>query len=205
MKLCVFCGTFNPIHNVHLALANYIKTHFKFDTILFIPAYKPPHKHIDDDLANHRYAMVKLAIEGVSGFNISNIEFRHERFSYTVNTMEELYKMFPAIEGKISFIIGTDAFRQIEDWYETDRLKELVDFVVFPREDNFKPESLERFRNAGYNFICVDMPFINLSSTVLRSRIKHGKPIGNLVPQKVQEYIKKNGLYLEDEEKDNEK
>ena len=205
MKLCVFCGTFNPIHNVHLALANYIKTHFKFDTILFIPAYKPPHKHIDDDLANHRYAMVKLAIDGVSGFNISNIEFRHERFSYTVNTMEELYKMFPTIEGKISFIIGTDAFRQIEDWYETDRLKELVDFVVFPREDNFKPESLERFRNVGYNFICVDMPFINLSSTVLRSRIKHGKPIGNLVPQKVQEYIKKNGLYLEDEEKDNEK
>ena len=77
MKLCVFCGTFNPIHNVHLALANYIKTHFKFDTILFIPAYKPPHKHIDDDLANHRYAMVKLAIDGVSGFNISNIEFYH--------------------------------------------------------------------------------------------------------------------------------
>ena len=205
MKLCGFCGTFNPIHNVHLALANYIKTHFKFDTILFIPAYKPPHKHIDDDLANHRYAMVKLAIDGVSGFNISNIEFRHERYSYTVNTMEELYKMFPNIEGKISFIIGTDAFRQIENWYETDRLKELVDFVVFPREENFNPDSLERFRNVGYNFVCVDMPFINLSSTVLRSRIKHGKPIGNLVPQKVQEYIKKHGLYLEDEEKNNEK
>lgn len=205
MKLCVFCGTFNPIHNVHLALANYIRTHFKFDTILFIPAYKPPHKHIDDDLANHRYAMVKLAIDGVSAFNISNIEFRHERYSYTVNTMEELYKMFSSIEGKISFIIGTDAFRQIEDWYETDKLKELVDFVVFQREDNFKPESLERLRNAGYNFVCVDMPFINVSSTVLRSRIKHGKPIGNLVPQKVQEYIKKYGLYLEDEEKTNEK
>lgn len=205
MKLCVFCGTFNPIHNVHLALANYIKTHFKFDTILFIPAYKPPHKNIDDDLANHRYAMVKLAIEGESGFNISNIEFRHERYSYTVNTMEELYKMYPSIEGKISFIIGTDAFRQIEDWYETDKLKELVDFVVFPREDNFNPDSLERLRNAGYNFVCVNMPFINLSSTVLRSRIKNGKPIGNLIPKKVEDYIKKHGLYLEDEDKNNEK
>lgn len=205
MKLCVFCGTFNPIHNVHLALANYIKTHFKFDTILFIPAYKPPHKNIDDDLANHRYAMVKLAIEGESGFNISNIEFRHERYSYTVNTMEELYKMYPNIEGKISFIIGTDAFRQIEDWYETDKLKELVDFVVFPREDNFNPDSLERLRNAGYNFVCVNMPFINLSSTVLRSRIKNGKPIGNLIPKKVEDYIKKHGLYLEDEDKNNEK
>lgn len=204
MKLCVFCGTFNPIHNVHLAIANYIKTHFKFDMILFIPAYKPPHKQIDDDLANHRYAMVKLAIDGMSGFNICNIEFRHERYSYTVNTMEDLYKMFPNIEGKISFIIGTDAFKEIENWYETDRLKELVNFIVFPREENFNPATLERFRNAGYNFVCADMPFINLSSTVLRSRIKHGKPIGNLVSQRVQEYIRKHGLYLEDEEKDNE-
>ena len=205
MKLCVFCGTFNPIHNVHIALANYIRTHFKFDTILFIPAYKPPHKNIDDELANHRYAMVKLAIDGIGGFNISNIEFRHERFSYTINTIKELYKMFPAIEGKISFIIGTDAFKQIQDWYETDELKKLVDFIVFPREENFNEGTLDRFRNSGYNFICTDMPFINLSSTVLRSRIKHGKPIGSLVPPKVQEYIKKHGLYQEDDKENNEK
>ena len=51
MKLCVFCGTFNPIHNVHLAMANYVRNHFNFDMILFIPAYKPPHKQIDDELA----------------------------------------------------------------------------------------------------------------------------------------------------------
>lgn len=199
MKLCVYCGTFNPIHNVHLAVANFVAKNFDFDNILFIPAYKPPHKNIDDDLANHRYNMVRLAIEGDSNFSISNIEFRHEKYSYTFNTMEQLYKMYP-IEGKISFIIGTDAFRQIEDWYNSDKLKELVDFIVFPREDNFKPEKLERLRNAGYNFICTNMPFINLSSTVLRSRIKKGKPIGALVPQKVQEYINKNGLYLEDDE-----
>ena len=195
MRLCVYCGTFNPIHNVHLAVANFVKKNFKFDTILFIPAYKPPHKNIDDDLANHRFNMVKLAIEGCDKFSISNIEFRHERFSYTVNTMEELYKMFPNIEGKISFIIGTDAFRQIESWYETEKLKDLVNFIVFPREDNFKEESLNRQRMLGYNFVCVNMPFINLSSTVLRSRIRNGKPIGNLIPKNVQDYIEKNGLY----------
>lgn len=199
MKLCVYCGTFNPIHNVHIAVAGFVKKNFDFDTILFIPAYKPPHKNIDDDLANHRYNMVKMAIEGDEKFSISNIEFRHERFSYTVNTIEQLYKMFPSIEGKISFIIGTDAFRQIEDWYKTDELKEMVNFIVFPREENFKAETLEKFRPLGYNFICVNMPFINVSSTVLRSRIRKGKPIGNLIPTNVQEYIRENGLYLEDE------
>ena len=199
MKLCVYCGTFNPIHNVHLAVANYVKTHFDFDNILFIPAYKPPHKEIDDELASHRYEMVKIAIEGEGKFNISNIEFRNERFSYTFYTIEQLYKMYP-VERKISFIIGTDAFRQIESWYRTEELKEMVDFLVFPREDNFRPESLERLRSEGYNFICVNMPFINLSSTVLRSRIKNGKSIGALIPKNVQEYIKKQGLYLEHDE-----
>ena len=199
MKLCVYCGTFNPIHNVHLAVAKFVDRNFDFDNILFIPAYKPPHKHIDDELANHRYNMVRLAIEGESSFSISNIEFRHEKYSYTFNTMEQLYKMYP-IEGKISFIIGTDAFKQIEDWYMSDKLKELVEFIVFPREENFNPARLDRFRDKGYNFICTNMPFINLSSTVLRSRIKKGKPVGSLIPQKVQDYIYDNGLYLDDEE-----
>lgn len=194
MKLCVYCGTFNPIHKVHLAIANYAKTHYDFDSILFIPAYKPPHKHIDDELANHRYNMVKLAIED-SGFSISNLEFRNHKFSYTFNTIEELYKMYPAIEGKINFIIGTDAFKQIDSWYNTEGLKELLKFIVFPREENFKFESLNKFKDAGYDFVCADMPFINLSSTVLRSRIKTGKPIGSLVPEKVQDYINKNRLY----------
>ena len=199
MKLCVYCGTFNPIHNVHLAVAKFVDRNFDFDNILFIPAYKPPHKHIDDELANHSYNMVRLAIEGESSFSISNIEFRHEKYSYTFNTMEQLYKMYP-IEGKISFIIGTDAFKQIEDWYMSDKLKELVEFIVFPREENFNPARLDRFRDKGYNFICTNMPFINLSSTVLRSRIKKGKPVGSLIPQKVQDYIDDNGLYLDDEE-----
>ena len=80
MKLCVYCGTFNPIHKVHLAIANYVKANFDFDTILFIPAYKPPHKDINDELANHRYNMVKLAIEDL-GYSISNIEFRNNKYS----------------------------------------------------------------------------------------------------------------------------
>ena len=198
MKLCVYCGTFNPIHNVHLAVANYTKTHFDFDNILFIPAYKPPHKNIDDELANHRYNMVKLAIQGVPGFNISNIEYRSDKFSYTYNTVKELYRMYPAIEGKINFIIGTDAFKEIQSWYNADKLKELLKFIVFPREEKVKREKYDYFKNLGYDFIITDMPYINLSSTVLRSRIRNNKPIGTLVPKQVLEYINKHGLYKDE-------
>lgn len=202
MKLCVFCGTFNPIHNVHLAMANYIKKHFNFDMILFIPAYKPPHKQIDDELANHRYNMVKLAISGESKFNISNLEFRNEKFSYTVNTIQELYKMYPNIEDKINFIIGSDAFLQIENWHQADLLKNQVKFLVFPREEKFnqKQGRIERLRENGYEFEFVNMPFINLSSTVLRSRIRNKKSIGSLIPENVQKYIEQNGLYVSNED-----
>lgn len=195
MKLCVYCGTFNPIHNVHIAIASYVRSHFDFDNILFIPAYKPPHKIIDDELANHRYNMVKLAIADIGGFSISNIEFRNDKFSYTFNTIEELYKINPGIEGKINFIIGTDAFRQIEDWYKVDELKEMLKFIVFPREDKFKIESLNLFKDKGFDFVVANMPYMNLSSTILRSRIKKNKPIGSLIPPTVMDYINKNGIY----------
>lgn len=194
MKLCVFQGTFNPIHNVHIAMANYVKNNFDYDMILFIPAYKPPHKEFDDDLANHRFQMVKLAIQGENYFAISNIEYQNERFSYTYLTIEELYKRYK-IEGKIGFIIGTDAFWDIEGWYETDKLKHLVDFIVFPRDEKMIPERLVRLQQKGYNFTITKMDFINLSSSMLRGMFKKGKPVGTLIPRQVLEYISKNGLY----------
>lgn len=196
MKLCVFQGTFNPIHNVHMAMANFIKNNFDYDTILFIPAYKPPHKECDDDLATHRYQMVKLAIEGENAFSISNIEYQNERYSYTYLTIEELYKRYK-VEGKIGFIIGTDAFGEIEDWYETDKLKRLVDFIVFTREEKINLDRLARLESKGYKFKMANMEFINLSSSMLRATFKKGKSVGNLIPFKVLEYINKNGLYRE--------
>lgn len=204
MKLCVYCGTFNPIHKVHLAIASYVKKTFDFDMILFIPAYKPPHKNIDDELANHRYNMVRMAIQGNSAFSISNIEFRNNRYSYTINTIEELYKMYTNIEGKIRFIIGTDAFENLENWYEIDKLKKLVQFLVFPRKENFNPDFYNRYKEEGYDFICVNMPYINVSSSIIRSRVKKGKSIQKLVPDEILHYIEKNELYIEkDDENEN--
>lgn len=194
MKLCVFQGTFNPIHNVHLTMAHYVNKVYDFDTILFIPAYKPPHKEFDDELANHRFQMVKLAIEGENAFQISNIEFQNERYSYTYLTILELYKRYK-IEGKIQFIIGFDAFNELDDWYEADKLKKLVHFIVFARSEDLDRDRIALMQSKGYDFSFAKMEFINLSSSMIRSRIKKGQSAAGLTPQKVLEYIKENELY----------
>lgn len=196
MRLCVFQGTFNPIHNVHLAMANFVKNVYDYNTILFIPAYKPPHKEFDDDFSNHRFQMVKVAITGENHFGISNIEFQNERYSYTYLTIEELYKRYK-IDGKIGFIIGMDAFREIDSWYETDKLKNLVEFIVFPRGGEIDKDRLALLHFKGYRFTVAKMEPINLSSSLVREKLIERKPVGNFLPLKVQEYINQNGLYRE--------
>jgi len=194
MKLCVFQGTFNPMHVMHMAMANHIKNNYDFDMILFIPAYKPPHKEIDDTMSNHRLQMVKTAIEGETAYGISNIEFQNEKYSYTYLTILELYKRYK-IEGKISFIIGTDAFREIDDWYEADKLKKLVDFIVFKREEKIDMDRLMLLHYKGFNHSLANMVCADLSSSTLRERLKNGQSVAGLIPTKVLEYIRANGLY----------
>ena len=190
--MCVFAGTFNPIHNAHLKMAQYVLDNFNFDKILFIPSHKPPHKDYEDKMSLHRYRMVEIATRNNPHFEVSDIEFKRNNKSYTYDTMVELYKLYN-VEGKINFIIGTDAFKQIEDWYKTEKLKELVDFIVFVREnDNV---NLDYSKTKGYNFCFAKMNFIDISSTDLRNRVKNQKSIKNLVTREVEEYIDKNGLY----------
>ncbi len=195
MRLCVFQGTFNPIHKIHLEVAKYAKEHYNFDNILFIPAYIPPHKNIDKKLADHRFNMVKLAISDYNYFNISDIEYKHNTNSYTYNTITELYKKYD-IDGKINFLIGTDAFIKIESWYKTEELKDLVHFIVFKRTDNFNPSDFDKLKEKGYDFEFSQMKYTDVSSTELRQNVKNGKSINDLELPKVKEYIKKHGLYL---------
>lgn len=192
MRLCIFSGTFNPIHIAHLKMAEYVLKNFGFDKILFIPAFKPPHKNYNPKMCSQRYKMVELAIKDNPNFEISDIEYKREKKSYTFDTVTELYKQFK-IDGKINLIIGTDAFEQIETWYKTEELKKIVDFIVFVRENS--EVNLDYLKNGGYNFKFAPMEFLDVSSTELRERIKNGKSIKNLVTKEVEEYIQENGLY----------
>ena len=194
MKLCVFQGTFNPIHTAHLKMADYVLKNYGFDKIIFIPAYRPPHKNYDTTLTPHRLQMVKLAALTNPKFKVSDIEYHNERNSYTYLTILELYKKYD-IEEKINFIIGTDAFKQIDTWYETEKLKELVHFIVFVRENEPDDQKYKELKEKGYDFTFAKMDFQDVSSSAIRKNIKNGKDITGLVTDKVKGYIERNGLY----------
>lgn len=196
MKLCVFQGTFNPFHNAHIRLAEYTINKYNFDSLLFIPAYKPPHKKCDESMAMHRLNMTKLAVNDVNNpkFDVSDIEYQRNDKSYTYITICELYKIYKP-EGKIHFIIGTDAFNKIESWYESYKLKDILKFIVFERENNFDFDKYEYLKQKGYDFITETLEFNDISSTELRELIKNGKDYTNYVNIRVKEYIENYGLY----------
>ena len=164
MKLCVFQGTFNPIHNAHLGVCEYIVKNLNFDKVLLIPAQKPPHKELDSSLAAHRLEMVKLAASEHDYLGVSDIEYRRNTPSYTYETIKQLYK-------------------------------ELVDFLLFLRDNEYDSENFENLRAKGYNFRLMKMPFNDISSTQIRNLAANSKPISNIVPKSIEEYIKKHGLY----------
>lgn len=194
MRLCVFQGTFNPIHNAHLRLANFVLNEFNYDKILFIPAFKPPHKKFDNNFASHRLEMVKIAVENQKNLEVSDIEFKRNDISYTYLTILQLYELFK-IEGKIGFIIGTDAFAHLPEWYEADKLKKLVDFILFKRCDIINKNSLALLEEKGYKFNIADIEFLDISSTMVRKKLLSNESVIDLIPQRVLEYIEKNELY----------
>ena len=194
MKLCVFQGTFNPIHNAHIRLCEYIVKNMNFDKVFLIPAQKPPHKSLDSSLSVHRLEMVKIAASEHDFLGVSDIEYRRNAPSYTYETIKQLYNDLQ-IDGKINFIIGTDAFRKIESWYQADKLKDMVDFLLFLRDNDYDRDFFENLRSKGYNFKLMKLPFDDISSTEVRNLAASSKPISNIVPKAIEEYIKEHGLY----------
>ena len=180
MTICIFPGTFNPIHDGHIKMAEYALNKYNFEKIIFIPSYIPPHKEIDPDLAKHRYEMVKLAIEGNSKFEISDIEYLSEGKSYSLITVQKIIEQY-SIKGRLNFIIGTDAFVKINSWYKADELKKLVHFIVFPRRGDIIKDM------NSWDYELTDMDFVDISSTEIRK--------GFLINTSVEGYIKENGLY----------
>ena len=181
MSICIFPGSFNPIHEGHIKMAEFALKKYGFEKIIFIPSYIPPHKEINKNLAKHRYKMVELAISNNPKFGISDIEYQSEGKSYSLITVQKILEQYN-IKDRLNFIIGTDAFTKINTWYKANELKKLVHFIVFPRKGD-RISGLE-----DWDYEITEMDLVNISSTEIRS----GK-FNNL--NKVEDYIKKNGLY----------
>lgn len=197
MGECVYQGSFNPIHNAHLEVAKYVHEKLGVEKIIFIPAFKPPHKNLkefDSMNAMHRLNMVQLAIEEYPYMDVSAIEYMRNMPSYTYDTLVQIYGIVHPTE-KIKFIIGTDAFLQIESWHKSEKLKELVDFILFIREKDFNETPYIELKKKGYNYELMEKPYLDISATEIRERVRQNKEICDIVPMKVAEYIKRNNVY----------
>lgn len=188
----VFGGTFDPIHIGHLLLAEAAREELALDKVLFVPAGRQWRKEqVDRDIspAEHRLAMVRLAIAGNEMFEVSAIDVEREGPSYTVDTLEALRAEMP--EAQFRFIAGADALADMPHWHEVERIFELASVCVAGR-----PGEDEQAAPFAARVTWLEMPEIEISSTGIRERVRAGKSVRYMVPDAVADYIKERGLYV---------
>lgn len=206
----LFGGTFDPIHLGHLRCAQEVLETFHLNQVIFILAATPPHKTDRPIISTrHRWEMVKMSIADNPSFVLSDVEIRREGRSYSIETIS-YYHRNRGNRERLFFILGADAFCEIETWKDYSQLFTLCDFIVISRP-NFNPFNArvlqsegflnegkeERFRHPSGNALYLhQVTPIGISSTELRKAIKEGRSIKYLVPKEVEGYIRKHRLYL---------
>lgn len=193
MKIAILGGTFDPPHLGHLILADTVLKELNYDKVIFIPSKIPPHKNISGEVSNEaRLNMLKLSIEDDKRFLFDDYELKSEGISYSIKTLNYIYKNY-SIDGKIALIIGADLIKNFHKWKEPKKLSNLADIVAVNREDN---ENLFKENIEKYNIKIIIAPRIDISSTLIRERIKKNKAFKYFLKDKVYNYIISNKLYF---------
>jgi nicotinate-nucleotide adenylyltransferase len=201
-KIGIMGGTFNPVHNGHLILAENAFHQYHLDKVYFMPAGVPPHK-INTVITSGeiRCSMVEMAITNNPAFAMLDIEISSNETSYTYKTLEQLKKIFPTAE--IFFIMGADSLFDFSCWKNPKRISELCKLLVAVRDDldmtklNQIANQLKRDFHTEVELL--NTPNISISSHDIRERIRKHDSIRYLVPEEIREYIIANHLYLKEE------
>ena len=218
-RIGVLGGTLDPIHLGHLDAALAAKEALRLDRILVIPAHIPPHRARPVSSAFHRFAMAAIAVNGLDGFAVSDIELTSPSPSYTADTLVHVQQRLAVSASQIFFIIGADAFAEIETWSRYPDVLDLAQFVVISRPGTALtslrsrlPALRDRMRlpigaavrpHEGASdpyattIFLVDAPTTDVSSTEIRRRMASGLPLHGLVPPGVEHHIKQHGLYTD--------
>jgi len=219
MKLGLFGGTFNPIHRCHLTIAGQVRQRMALDQILFIPANIPPLKSKTDLApATDRLEMVRLAVQPLAWAEVSTVEIDRPGPSYSVETVERLRQQRP--DDPLYFVVGTDAFKDIMDWREPERLMRLCELVVIPRVGHpfaalrtvldqlaaVAPDRLAALDRGTER--CEEVPLAGngrlwllalspcpISATQVRAAVNAGELLEALLPESVRSYILRRRLY----------
>ena len=208
MRIGILGGTFNPIHIGHIRGAISTYETFLLDKMIFLPTGIPPHKKDDVANAEYRYEMIRLTIEELDFCDVSRYEIDLNRVNYTIDSVRHFRKLYP--NNELFFIVGTDAFYYLSSWKQYRELIELITFIVVRRPEyetsiilnkyknvvDFKEiESKERYRAEPRRVYIYTPPAFDVSSSMIRDKIKKGECIKYLVPEKVEKFIFEKGLY----------
>ncbi|QQK75795.1 nicotinate-nucleotide adenylyltransferase [Salicibibacter cibarius] len=187
-KIGLLGGTFDPPHLAHLMIAQESMDACKLNEVWFIPTSIPPHKQ-NEDMANadDRVEMTRLAINDRAPFRLCTIELDREGPSYTLDTMKILKQKYA--NDEFYFIIGSDMAASLHTWNGIEELNKLVTFIVTTRPDYAVDSPFEK------DFIKVNVPEMELSSSDVRERVKKQISIRYLVPEAVRTYVEENRLY----------
>jgi len=213
-KIGLFGGTFNPIHSGHIKAARVVQRIFTLNKVLFIPSFIPPHKESEKIVSpGHRFKMVELAVEDTNSFIASSIEIEEKGTSYSILTLQKISKIYPV--GLFFFILGIDAFLEIDTWKNHKRVLEQCKFVVISRKgynledaksvldrkyasgmcDLSVPEKIRKNLDFSHKIFLLPFDALDISSTEIRGRLRKRQSITHMVPEPVADYIFKNKLY----------
>ena len=216
-RIGIFGGTFNPIHSGHLRATEIVQKRFLLDKVLFIPSYIPPHKEsVDIATPSHRLKMVELACVSYPRFIPFSIEIDAQEKSYSIITLSKIEKLYP--QAWIFFILGIDAFLEIETWREYEKLLNRCSFIVISRpgyrlkegkkvlkrlyrkrmyefSESEERGKIEEDLFSAYQIFLLPIASLNIASTEIRKRARKGISIKNMVPEAVKVYIIENKLY----------
>ena len=187
MKLGILGGSFNPIHNGHLTIATRAAEALALDKVLFTPAALSPLKE-ERDLASprDRWAMLKAALRGNPVFAASDVEIRRGGTSYTIDTLRALGKRH---RNGLHLIVGADAARLLPQWRSIGEVKRLATIVIVARPGDSTAPKMPK------DPIVVPVPLLEISSTEIRERVRRGLSIRYMVPDAVERYVHRKGLY----------
>jgi len=190
-KKGIMGGTFDPIHYGHLVTAEEVRDYFDLEEVVFVPSARPPHK-IGQEISDpeHRYLMVVLATVTNPYFRVSRVEIERPGPSYSIDTVRYFKKIWGE-DTEIFFITGADAFAQISNWNNPAELLSLCTFVAASR-----PGYRLRLEGSLQGKIeVIEVSALAISSSEIRRRVKRGESIKYLLPEAVENYIYKHGLY----------
>ena len=189
MKIAIYGGSFNPMHIGHEKIVDYVLKNLNMDKIIIIPVGIPSHRENNLEQSDTRLKICKEIFKNNKKVEVSDIEIKSEKKSYTYDTLLKLIEIYGK-DNEFFEIIGEDSLKNLKTWKNYKELLNLCKFIVFRRKDD-KNTKIDSEFLINKNIIILENEYYNISSTEIRNKVKNGEDITGLVNKKVKNLIEK--------------